>query len=614
VQSVCGSCSKSFVDAFVTEFNPTGTALIYSTYLGGKNADVGYALALDSSGNIYVTGYTFSTNFPITAGAFQTTLGAQTSGFVSKLNSTATALLYSTYLGGSATGTSACPACATGIAVDSAGNAYVVGLTWETNFPTTAGAYQPSFAGGFHDAFVTKLNPSGTGLVYSTYVGGANDDGATAIAIDSSGNAYVRGNTFSTDFPTTPGAFQTSIGGGSSTNSDAFMLVLNPSGSGLLYSTYLGGSSSEYGNATQALKLDSAVPPSIYITGWTNSTKFPTTTGALQTTLAGKYDAFVAKFAPSPNVGLSPPVNFGNQSVGTTSAPQTITVTNTGNSNLNVTAVSLTGTNNSEYSQTNTCTSGAVAPQNTCTVSVTFTPATTGTRTANVSITDDAPKSPQTVSLTGVGVGNGPAVTLSSTSLSFGTQLVNSSSSPQNVTLTNTGFQTLSITSITISGDFSQTNTCGTSVAAGANCTISVTFKPTQPTARTGTVTISDNAPASPQTISLSGTGTYVEIAPTSLGFGNVTVGTSSSPQPVTLSNTATTSLGVKSISIGGINSADYSQTNNCGTSLGPSASCTINVTFKPLATGSRTANLIITDFQAGTATQTVPLAGTGTN
>ena len=615
VQSVCGSCSKSFVDVFVTKFNSTGTALIYSTYLGGKNADVGYAIALDSSGNVYVTGYTFSTNFPTTAGAFQTTLGAQTSAFASKLNSTATALIYSTYLGGNATGTNACAACGSGIAVDSAGNAYVAGLTWETNFPTTAGAYQPGYAGGFHDAFITKLNPSGTGLVYSTYVGGTNDDGATAIALDSSGDAYVRGNTFSTNFPTSAGAFQTAIGGGSSTNSDGFVLILNPQGSSLLYSTYLGGSSSEYGNATQMIALDSAVPPSIYVTGWSNSTKYPTTTGALQTTLGGKYDAFVSQLAPSPNLGLSAPLNFGNQSVGTTSSPQTVTVTNTGNSNLNVTAVNLTGANKTEYSQTNTCVGSSVAPQNDCTVSVKFTPSTTGTRTANVSITHDAPKSPQTLALTGVGVGTGPAVTLSPTSLAFGTQLVKSTSAPQTVTLTNTGFQTLNITSITSSsGDFAQTNNCGSTVAAGANCTITVTFTPTTPNARTGTITITDDAPASPHTVSLTGTGTYVSISPLSLDFGSVQVGTSGTPQNVTLTNTATTSLGIKSISTGGGNSADFSQTNTCGTSVGPNASCTITVTFKPLATGSRTSSLIITDFQAGTATQTVPLSGTGTN
>ncbi len=614
VQSVCGSCSKSFVDVFVTEFNPTGTALIYSTYLGGKNADVGYAIALDSSNNVYVTGYTFSTNFPTTAGAFQTTIGAQTSAFVSKLNSTATALVYSTYLGGNATGTNACAACGSGIAVDSAGNAYVAGLTWETNFPTTAGAYQPGYAGGFHDAFITKLNPTGAGLVYSTYVGGTNDDGATAIALDSAGNAYVRGNTFSTNFPTSAGAFQTAIGGGSSTNSDAFVLILNPQGSSLLYSTYLGGSSSEYGNATQMIALDSAVPPSIYVTGWSNSTKYPTTTGALQTTLGGKYDAFVSKLAPSPNVGLSAPLNFGNQSVGVTSSPQTVTVTNTGNSNLNVTAINITGTNRTEYTQTNTCVGSSVAAQSNCTVSVKFTPSTTGTRTANVSITDDAPKSPQTLSLTGVGVGTGPAVTLSATSLAFGTQLVKSTSAAQTVTLTNTGFQTLNITSITSSGDFAQTSNCGSTVAAGANCTITVTFTPTTPNARTGTITITDDAPASPHTVSLSGTGTYVSISPLSLDFGSVQVGTSSTPQNVTLTNTATTSLGIKSISTGGANSADFSQTNTCGTSVGPNASCTITVTFKPLATGSRTSSLIITDFQAGTATQTVPLSGTGTN
>jgi hypothetical protein len=610
-QPICASCKNTFVDSFVTKLNSSGSALVYSTFLGGNNADVGYAIALDSSDNAYVTGYTYSTNFPTTTGAFQKTLGAVTGAFVTKINSTASAMVYSTYLNGSATGTSACAACGSSIAVDAEGNAYVAGLTWETNFPTTPGALQVNYGGGFHDAFVTKFNSTGTGLIYSTYIGGSNDDGATSIVLDSSGTAYVKGNTFSSNFPTTPGAFSTTFTAG--LNSEAFVLLLNPAGSALDYSTYLGGvSGSEYGLATSMIALDNQVPPNIYVTGYTNSTTFPTTSGAFQTKRSGAYDGYITKFAPSPNVGLSPGLNFGNQNDGTTSAPLTITVTNTGNSTLTVSSVQITGTNAGDFKQTNTCTTAGVAPQSTCAIKVTFTPTISGTENATVSITDNAPNSPESTTLTGVGEGSGPAVTLSPTSLTFATQLVGSASPPQNVTLTNTGSAVLSITSIATTGDFAETNNCTSTLAVNASCTISVTFTPTTINTRTGTVVVTDNAPASPQTVALTGTGTYVSWTPASLTFGSVTVGTSSAPQTITFTNNGPSKLTIKSIVPTGANNKDFTETNNCGTSLPQQSSCSIIVTFTPTAKGLRTANITVSDYLGGNSTQNIPVSGTG--
>jgi hypothetical protein len=275
--------------AFVTKLNATGTALVYYTYLGGTTGGaVGYGIALDTAGNAYVTGYTTSKDFPTTPGAFQPTFGGGNNfhAFVTKLNATGT-VVYSTYLGGSVSDQGA------GIAVDTAGDAYVTGATTSTDFPTTAGAYQTTFGGGAFDAFVTKLNPTGTALVYSTYLGGTEaDDDGTGIAVDSAGNAYVTGYTGSTDFPTTAGAFQTTFGGGSY---DAFLTKLNPKGSGLAYSTYLGGTGYDQG---YGIAVDSA--GNAYVTGITESTDFPTTAGAIQTTFGGGTDAFVAKFALGP--------------------------------------------------------------------------------------------------------------------------------------------------------------------------------------------------------------------------------------------------------------------------------------------------------------------------
>ena len=609
-QGVCSSCKKALVDTYVTKLNSTGTALVYSTFLGGNAADVGYAIALDSSDNAYVTGYTYSTNFPTTLGAFQRSTGAPTAAFVTKINSTATAIVYSTYLGGTATGTSACPACGSAVAVDSAGNAYVVGLTWETNFPTTAGSYQPNYGGGFHDAFVTKLNSGGTALIYSTYIGGSGDDGATSVVLDSTGTAYVKGNTFSTDFPTTPGALNRTLDAAG--DSMAFVALVNPAGSALNYSTYLGGSGSEYGGATTMIAIDSLLPPNIYVTGYSNSTNFPVTTGAFQTKVGGAYDAFVTKFAPSPNVGLSGPLNFGNQNVGTTSAALKITVTNTGNSTLTTASVSISGTNGPDFKQSNTCKNTAVAPQATCTISVTFTPSISGTENATVTIHDNAPDSPQTTTLTGVGVGAGPAVTLSPTSLTFASQLVGSTSPAQVVTLTNTGTSALTITSIATTGDFAQTNNCASTVNAGASCTINVTFTPTTINTRTGTVVVTDNAPASPQTVTLTGTGTYVSWTPASLTFGPQTVGTTSPSQIITFTNNGPSKLTIKSVTITGADNADYTQTNTCGTGLVAKASCTITVVFTPTATGLRTADVTISDYLGQNSTQNIPLSGTG--
>jgi hypothetical protein len=194
-------------DVFVTKLNATGTALVYSTYLGGSGWDHGTAIAVDGSGNAYVTGFTGSTDYDVTPGAFQTTNGGWRDVFVTKLNGAGTALVYSTYIGGIYDDEG------NGIAVDGSGNAYVTGFTGSTDYDVTPGAFQTT-KGGYEDVFVTKLNATGTALVYSTYIGGDAEDRGYAIAVDGSGNAYVTGYTSSTNYPVTPGAFQTTNGGG----------------------------------------------------------------------------------------------------------------------------------------------------------------------------------------------------------------------------------------------------------------------------------------------------------------------------------------------------------------------------------------------------------------
>jgi hypothetical protein len=216
--------------------------------------------------------------------------------------------------------------------------------------------------------------------------------------------------------------------------------------------------------------------------------------------------------AQSPAVQLSPSsLTFGNQQVGTTSPGQNVTLSNTGTAKLSITRIGITGLNASDYAQTNNC-GGSVAAGASCTITVTFSPTKTGTRTASVSVSDNGAGSPQSVSLTGTGIA--PYVKLTPTSLTFAGQNVGTTSAPQNVTLKNTGTATLTITSITGSGDFAQTNGCGASLGASKSCTISVTFTPTQAGTRTGTVSLTDNATGSPQTVSLTGTGISVNASP----------------------------------------------------------------------------------------------------
>ena len=282
-------------NAFVTKLNAAGSALVYSTYIGGSgggcSADIGNGIAVDASGAAYITGRARSIDFPTTAGAFQTSRpGTIDSAFVTKLSVDGSALVYSTYLGGSDGGGDT----GQSIAVDSAGSAYVTGLTGATTFPTTPGAFQRIYGGGNDDAFVTKLSADGSALIYSTYLGGNGIDQAFGIAVDSFGVAYVTGLTQSTNFPTSAGAFQTTLTAPAGSN-NAFMSKLRADGSGLFYSTYLGGSSGEQGTG---IAVDST--GSAYVTGVTTSTNFPTTTGAFQTTLHttnGNANAFVTKIA-----------------------------------------------------------------------------------------------------------------------------------------------------------------------------------------------------------------------------------------------------------------------------------------------------------------------------
>lgn len=358
---------KGSSDAFVTKYNAGGSQVVYSTFLGGTSTENGAWIAVDSGGNAYLTGTTSSTDFPVVTPAFQATCRAcaqgQKSPWVAKINAAGSALVYSTFLGGTS-GSDASQA----IAVDGAGNAYLTGQVVSRDFPL-ANALQSALKGA-SDAFVTKINAAGSGLVYSTYLGGTNAEDAIhgSIAVDEFGNAYVTGDTKSPDFPLVNQVQRALLGA-----DDAFVAVFNSTGSALFFSSYLGGTGSDEGRGIAADASGNA-----YVMGSTNSPNFPVTAGVFQTTCIAcsstVTDAFLAK--------LSPPV-FSIGAASGSSTSQTVTAGQTATFNLEL-------VDSGNFSGTVTLACSGSVPAGMCSVSpASVSPAASGSTsfTASVSTT-----------------------------------------------------------------------------------------------------------------------------------------------------------------------------------------------------------------------------------
>jgi len=456
------AANRGGYDAFVAELDPTGSALVYSTYLGGSGDDYGFGLAVDSSGNAHIAGFTASSDFPTTSGSFQARYGGGLyDAFAVKLNAQGSSLVYSTYLGGSTDDF------AYGIVVDSAANAYVVGSTNSLDFPTAA-ALQPAPGGGTcgnasstipcFDAFITKLNPEGSAPVYSTYLGGRGGDYGYAIAVDTSGNTYVTGYTASPNFPTTLGAFQ-AVGGGSS--HDAFVAKLNAAGSAFIFSTFLGG-------IRPAIGYDIAADSSgnSYVTGYAYGAGFPTA-DPIQAENAGFDDVFVTKVNPS-GTGLVFSTYLG------------------GSGNEEGRGIALDPAGNAYVTGV--------------TFSTDFPVSAGGFQTGYAGGSFDA-------FIAKLALVDLPFLALSTESLTFPNQPIGMTSAPQAVALTNLGAATLTVSSIAASGDYAVTSDCGSSLAPGAACTLGVTFVPTTMGEKAGALTINDSDDDSPHVVSLSGRG-----------------------------------------------------------------------------------------------------------
>jgi hypothetical protein len=644
-------------DAFVTKVNAGGGSLGYSTYLANDDgATSGSAIAVDALGSAFVTGSTRSddSSFPAVRTNIQGHCGGYNAtstppcppyvagesfynAFVTKFSPDGSALVYSTYLGGSTSND-----VGTGIALDSFGAAYVTGYASSSDFPVTVGALQVTLgATGATNAFVSKIDDTGSSLSYSTYLGGSAVDEGQAIAVDANGVAYVTGGTSSTDFPTVS-AIQPTLAGPTVYPGDAFVSKVNAYGSGLIYSSYLGGGDQDVGNG---IAVDSSL--AVYVTGSTSSTDFPVTSGVFQSAYGGAGDAFVTKMnALTAAVAKfsSRSLSFGPQGLTIPSSPQTVTVTNTGDATLNITQISESGTiytytvnATPPYQQTvdlkdwsittDNCTGVPVAPGGNCTFVVTFAPNLTpnqvllNLRSGTITVADDAVTNSQSITLSGTAV-IPPGVTPLPSGLTFNNQLLNTKSAAQTVTLTNSGGFVLAISTITITGPFAETNTCGTSLGAGANCTISVTFTPTAAGTSTGTLTITDDSTClgtqagtnplpcstSPQMVPLTGTSVpVVTLSETNMTFAAQNIGTTSVAQTVTLTNTGEAPLEIT----GSGASGDFAQSNNCPSTLNPGAMCTITVTFTPTAPGNRYGAVTITD-SAANSPQTIVVSGTG--
>jgi centrosomal CEP192-like protein len=335
--------------------------------------------------------------------------------------------------------------------------------------------------------------------------------------------------------------------------------------------------------------------------------------------------------AGQPSVSLSPTsLSFGNQLPGTTSSAKALTLTNTGDATLSISKIWLTGGYPNLFKESNNC-GTSLAKGAKCTISVQFAPNKSGPFAAAVTLADNAGNSPQSVAVSGGGSAAAPTLSLSASSLAFGNQQPGTTSSAKALTLTNTGDATLSISKIWLTGGypnlFKESNNCGTSLAEGAKCTISVQFAPNAIGSFAAAVTLEDNGANSPQSVPISGTGSSssgssksststspgVSVSPSSLSFGNQPIDVASSSETLTLTNNASTALSISKIALTGTDPADFTENHTCGSSLAAGGSCTIVTLFTPSASGSLSASLSITDNASGSP-QTVALSGTGTH
>jgi len=514
-------------DAFILKLNPTGSSLVFSTYFGTDNA--GNGIAVDSLGNAYVTGVinqsgASDSSIPVTQGVFQSAPKSQApEAWVAKINANG-GQVYGTYLGGSGEDL------ASGIAVDGNGNAYVVGLTCSTDFPTK-NAFQSTIAASGtgcglpqdNSGFLSKIAPDASALVYSTFLGGSDGAQASAVVVDNTGAAYVAGTSAGVHFPLLnpiqSDFLDPTPAGDTFPPSQVFVTAFDTTGSGLQYSTFFGGSASDF---LIGIGVDAA--HNLYLAGGslgrtdTLLTRlvqgFPilnASNGLFQPffSLCTRFGAcgfqgFVAKISPNSGTALASPatVDFATVIKGQAAAVA-ILVANAGSTDLTVNNTAITG----DYSiSKNTC-AGSLLSAKHCEVDVIFGPTAGGTRTGVLTLTSTAPDSPRNIQLTGIG--GVPIVSLNPTSLSLNSPSIGASGATQTVVLSNTGADILNITSLSITGtnavDFSETHDCASGLGAGLSCNVNLTYKASTSNTESASLQFVDNAAGSPHMVALTG-------------------------------------------------------------------------------------------------------------
>jgi hypothetical protein len=592
---------------FVAKLNAAGSALVYSSRFGGTNFEQATSIAIDTSGNAYAGGYTYSTDFPTTVGAFQETYPGGTCGisftfdcphgYVARLSVDGSTLDYSTYLGGGQADY------VFGTAVDGSGNAYLVGVTQSTDFPNTSdttGAYQGTFGGETTscdaattfcgDAFITKLDPTLSGPpVFSTFLGGSGNDvpGLGSVALDGSGNVFVAGHTDSANFPVTSGAYQTAL----VSLDDAFVAEIDSTGTALSYSTFLGGSGTD---VAESLARDGN--GNIYISGYTDSTDFPTASplqGSCASCGSELPDAFVAKFNPTLSGlifsdylgGAGSEDAFG---IAVDGAGRAYVTGSTTSSDFPITLGAYQGTSGGGNDAFIAKFSGLALP-------------VVALDTTNLS-------SPWFVN---VGASDFRTITIS-----------NLGDAPLTFTLFNNPADPL--TGYSGNGDFTWNDSfdfpCGSSLAAGTSCVRNVIFAPTAAGDRGGVLAVTDNdrnVPGTTQTVTVTGVGTepIISAAPGSLDFGAVPVGNDSAAFSVHISNSGT---GDSAVAV--VVTPPFVQTvpplvAACSLglfALSPDTGCDLYMIFHPTAPGLATGTLTITSEDPVNPVAIVDLSGVG--
>ena len=644
--NACGS-----PDVFVTKLNAAGSALIYSTFVGGSNYDQASAIAVDSFGDTVVSGSTSSFDFPQKNGVTAILSSNANHGFAFSLNRAGSAFNFSTYLGGEATDA------ATGIAVDGSGAVYVSGYTGSVNFPVTNQIGPPP--GYFtSDLFLTKLGRYGK-MLFSTVIGGTSagfngtfgstPSGPVSVAVDSRGEALLAGAAWD-GFPTTPGSYQPNYLASLSGTTNAFLGVLNSGGSAFLYATYLGGSGGTAGGGDGASQVAMDSLGDIYVTGATGSLDFPTTPGAFQTTnLQGgpisfvtKMDATLSKLIYSTYLG-STQSGYGNgvhatgiavdgngnaYIIGNTNEPafplvepliSTLPQGIFGTNNtafVSVLNASGTALNFSSFFTGSVGTGGASvaldSSGNPYIAGTTFDsdlPTTSGAFQTGIPLPPYSTQHAFVSKLSSLGTPSAAAC-FSSSILYFGA-LEPGQSSAQSLTVTNCGLAKLTVAKVVISNPiFSITHNGCTTLAPAASCTINVRYSPVVADGSdNATLQIFDNAPISLQTVQLSGYSALPSILIYSSGFvaPDEIVGLTSAPVLTQVQTYGAVPLHITAVTATG----DFAAVDLCPKALQPGDSCNLGITFTPTAAGTRTGTLSVYDDAAGSP-QTFFITGNG--